>query len=283
MGQNYGFGSYGAGNYGPLFGDPNAHTYSWGPYGAGGYGPSYGGAADYATRIVADGPSLYWRLGLTNGLTDLSGNGRDGTAAGGASAGNYLGALAGDANEATDLDGADDSFTCSYTPFVDGVVRSFEGWANRDGTNRDALFGSSTAQGPFLEILSGGSNVKFSVDWDSNTVTWIGAWPGTAQWVHWVLVFDEPGNVAELYINGVSKGTKAMAASWSHPASTLWLARWTGGLASFDGKMDEFAVYEYGLTATQVAAHYAAGLDLRGHPGRRARGPAALPTPAVYA
>ena len=62
--------------------------------------------AAFLLIILAHGPSLYWRLG-TNGTTDLSGNGRDGTGQGGITIGGAAGLIAGDADGATDFDSVD--------------------------------------------------------------------------------------------------------------------------------------------------------------------------------
>jgi len=60
----------------------------------------------YSDLILAHGPSLYWRLG-SGGITDLSGNGRNGTGQGGIAIGGAAGLIAGDADGATDFDSVD--------------------------------------------------------------------------------------------------------------------------------------------------------------------------------
>lgn len=81
--------------------------------------------------------------------------------------------------------------------------------------------------------------------------------PGT--WAHVAMVF-EPGVRVEAYVNGESIGTitSSVAASLSNTLAPLWIGQqfsaarqWT-----FDGNIDEVAVYAKALSDAQIKAHF---------------------------
>jgi hypothetical protein len=208
----------------------------------------------YSDLILSDTPSLYWRLGAS-GTTDLSGNGRNGTAQNGLTIGGTAGALTGDADESTTFTGTSSHYISStYDPYTPGSTRSFEGWAWRTGTGDDGLFGGPTVA---CQILSGTTNFDFYPA-VTDLSRWISAWPGSDQWVHWVLIFTDSTNTAELYINGISKGTQPNTDAFAGGA--LAFGRGSGA-PYWDGKMDEFAVYERALTGAEILEHYEMGVN----------------------
>jgi hypothetical protein len=220
----------------------------------------------YQTTVLGDSPSLYWRLG-TSGTTDLSGNGRNGTAQGGVTIGGATGAIAGDADAATDFDGSSDYVSSTYKPFINSTTRTFEGWAWRDSSAATStLFGggqTTTGQEARLYITSGSNDVNFQANhFAGTTQTWAAAWPGTGQWVHWVLIFNESADTAELFINGVSQTSKAATTPFITVAGNFELGTHIEGAGGWwDGKLDEVAVYESALSAAQILEHYEAGVN----------------------
>jgi hypothetical protein len=214
--------------------------------------------------IDTAGGGLYWALDDTDLATDLSGNGHDGTAStiGGHTA--TFPPIDGEDPSCTDLDGTDDFVYSSYNPFTNATTRTFMGWAYRDTNDLDALMSStSMTADPVLFIdngvLAGDSTYMiFRPDGSSGTqAVWATVWPGTTQWVFWVLVFDEAGDSSELFINGVSKGTRSTTRAYAGtPGDVQFGARPIGN--SLDGKMAHVAVVEGGLTGTQIADLYTA-------------------------
>jgi hypothetical protein len=82
-------------------------------------------------------------------------------------------------------------------------------------------------------------------------------------WAHVAVVF-EPGVRVEAYVNGASIGTvtSGVATSLSNTLAPLWIGQqfsaarqWT-----FDGNIDEVAIYAAALTDERIAAHYAAAI-----------------------
>lgn len=215
---------------------------------------------DYAAAVLADTPSLYWRLG-SSGTTDQSGNSRDGTASGGITIGGVSpGAIIGDTDAATDFDGSNDKITSSYNPFANGSTRTFEGWAYRDtSSGSDSLFGGDGATHPYARLESGSNDVRFDPASGGAVTTWSDAWPGNGLWVHFAFVFDESANTVALYINGslVSSQTESTAYDAS-PGNFVLGARGSGS-DPFDGKMDEVAIYGSALSAARIKAHFDLG------------------------
>lgn len=214
----------------------------------------------YRDRVLADGAALYWRFRESVGETiavDSSGNGRSGT---------YVGAtdrvaspICRESDTAVDLDGSTGYVSSTYSPYVAGTVRTFEGWAWRDtATNKNSLFGGTIGQRMYIRVNAGSNDMVFG-NGVGNAV-WTAAWPGTGQWVHWVLVIDDPGDTAKLYINGALVSSEVVASTWvgadNFAAGTDFAAP---GFDEWDGKLDEVAVYEYGLSADQIKAHFDLG------------------------
>jgi RHS repeat-associated protein len=154
-------------------------------------------------------------------------------------------------------------------PFMNGASRTFTGWANRDVQNKlDFLLGGTTSDQSAPELFAGGTGgvpattVRFAPAGNSgNTASWDNAWPGPNQWVHWALVFNEPADTAELFINGQSKGTRAMTSAWAANPGPLRAGAWGGNdggwtAFDFDGKLDEFAVYEGALSSGEISGLY---------------------------
>jgi hypothetical protein len=221
-------------------------------------GPLSGGAASaYATEVLADSPYLYWRLNDTSGTTaqDTTANNRDGTYAG-----TFTLAQPGPVDLAVDVDGSTGRVGSGVAPFLNANAWTYEGfaWRDTDGTI-DVLFGGEAAGCPRLHLAA--SNVI----WDPNInaaggdVTWGAAWPGTAQWVHWALVFNPGADTVALYINGALVSSQACAEDFFGSPGVFVLGAAGGTLANhFDGKFAEVAVYASALSGARIAAHYAA-------------------------
>jgi hypothetical protein len=233
-----------------------------------------GQSALFNQTLLASTPALYWRLGA-NGLVDQSGNTRNGAAAGGVTVGGVTGALADDNDAATDFDGSNDAITSTYNPFTNGTTRTFAGVAWRDTTGSDTLVGSDSATSAQCVVLrTSGLDVLFSVDGNTTFQNWSGAWSLIGRWVHWSLVFNETTDTAELFINGISKGTKTVTQAYNASPGNLKLGAY-GPTASgpFNGKMDEFAVWTRALTAAEILtlARHSVGRGVGGELPARAR------------
>lgn len=222
----------------------------------------------YAKQVLASSPKLYWRLGEGVGAAtaaDASGHGMTGSYASGVTLG-QAGAITGDTDTAALLNNTSAAYVFAdnaYQPWVAGASRSFMGWAKRLATSDiDPLVGGTAgptigAVAPKLYLNSGNNDVIFETASGSN-VTWAAAWPGTGTWVHWAFTYNDTTKVAELFINGVSKGTKTLTATYTYN-NALLLGAFKNGQVSytgFNGGMDEFAVWETIISAATITGIY---------------------------
>ena len=179
--------------------------------------PTYLGSAVYAAAVLADTPSLYWRLGEPSGTNanDETANNRDGTYTGTFTLA-QTGALKGDTNTAVDLTAPTGVVTSTYNPFVNGTTRTFEGWAYRDTDARRRLsFSAAIAdlrRGYLATRIAAAADVYLPIErlpaaWRLGPPLgrelvsgFTGRWSST-----------RPTDAAELYINGRQSGTQAAA------------------------------------------------------------------------
>jgi hypothetical protein len=216
----------------------------------------------FRSLLLSYGPSLYWALDDTDLATDLSGNGRDGTASGVTIGGHTatFPPIDGEDPSCTEFDNTDDAVTSTYAPFTNGTTRTFLGWAWRDTSTSADVLVSGSGTYPNTTIIQGanGSQTVEFYNGAAATASWAAAWPGNAQWVFWAVVFNETTNDATLYINGSAVSTVSQTDAYDAAAGNYQIGRIAGGNNPFDGKMGHVAVLESGLTAQQVEDLYTA-------------------------
>lgn len=242
-----------------------------------------GGVSGYKEAVRADAPSLYWRLGEPGknvSLTPLA----DSSVAGGhpgvvlnSGIGDGAGAISGDVDGSADMPAAGlgviFEFPNDLVPFTDAAW-TFEGWFYRDTENTlDMMFcggAAGTSSAPYT-CLGGQfglpvNSFRFAPSGNAGVLTdWTNALPAvtTGAWYHVVLVTELGSDFAELFVNGVSKGTKSVTASWG-TGNPFRLGHWffSPGVVDFywDGRIDEAAVYQQRLSSARILAHYNAGL-----------------------
>lgn len=153
----------------------------------------------------------------------------------------------------------------TYSPFTNSAIRSFGLWVNRDAVNAatDILMTSGgDAGGGNLGLIAtwgltgtGGNDVIFTPGIiGSAGVTWSAAFPGSGQWVHLGLVYNQSTADASLYVNGSLISTQTV------PGTTTWggtspnYLTW-GGVqtqnSTVDGKLYGAFVVEGNVTAAQ--------------------------------
>lgn len=141
--------------------------------------------------------------------------------------------------------------------FANGTSRTFAGIASRaNSSTRDTILGSSSTTARTwvqLRIGEGSQDVVFTVDGDANRVAWSGAWPGNEQTVAWGLTFNETTNIAELFINGVSKGTRELTQAYATLPGSLQLGTTGNGTGNpLAGQMLPFAVFFKTLSRIEI-------------------------------
>lgn len=230
------------------------------------------GADPYASKVLADHPTAFWRLGESSGTALLD-------PAGGLNATANLNrterGIAGPRGLAPDLatrcklttNGV--SASAPYSPNVNAAgAFSIECWVKPDvsGNTGSAVLSTQNRSagragyviyqgnsGNFWDahLGSGGSFVALqgrtkivAGRWDHVVVTWNGFEAGA-------------GAAASLYVNGHLEATANFVLPFrNNEAQPLEFGSRSGGLMPFAGALDEVAYYNYELTAEQVENHF---------------------------
>lgn len=233
--------------------------------------PNGAGSANYSQVVLADQPSMYWRLGEARGRTafDSSGNGRDAKYHNGVQKGR-TGAIVNDSDTCGLFDGVDDMV--SWKPGVESYRGPFsaEAWVRtrtnqKNPQSQHIFFTRRPADGSFDIKLEHSDEFGYGIRVDVGdgtqwfvTQTIPFTWTKDV-WYHVVAVATLSD--ISVYVNGSSIASLGYSGTpLLYDASHRVLISPTRG-GSFNGRIDELAVYEYALTADQVAAHYAAGIN----------------------
>jgi hypothetical protein len=131
------------------------------------------------------------------------------------------------------------------------------------GGIRMSYGGSSTGGNLQIYAYNGGANTSVAFGTPANSIT-------LGQWHHCAMTFD--GTTAILYIDGQPQATNTASLSATVPdvcsPFTIGDGRWLGDggsfgpTRSFNGTLDEVAVYTNALTPERVLEHYAAGTSM---------------------
>lgn len=223
---------------------------------------------DYASAVLADGPSHYYRLGEAT-IADPAND------AAGASDGTYGSAVQPDllgysTDTAKGFSVAANSYVDTGVTALSASAFSVEAWVNASDTSGQHRIVAKDELGIFgqfiLWINSG--DLRFQVYPSTGTVA--GDWkitqvaaPATGTTHHVVGVFD--GTDVILYLDGVEVDRIALGAATSI-TNTLDLAIGASSNPTtvtprdhfFDGTIDEVAIYESALTPAQIQAHFIA-------------------------
>jgi hypothetical protein len=207
--------------------------------------------------ILSDGPVGYWRLNESVGPTavDASPSGFDGTYVGGVVL-EQPGVLDdGEGDLAAYFDGVDDRIeVADVLGFAEQASFSAEAWVKADsldGVIVGKLEYDRGYQGWFFGLFNG--NVIFN----RNPGVQMGATaPTLGEFHHLAVVYD--GITMFIYIDG--QQATAKAADFPIPAHTKsFMIGYGTSWGSFPGVVDEVAVYDYPLSSSRVAAHFAGG------------------------
>ena len=225
----------------------------------------------YSTTVLADSPTAYWKLDETTGATqfaDSSGNSHpatisgtptytttykvdvgstqfNGTQYGSVASGAWFGSLTSFSVEAW----------FSTTAFTGRSFISYDNSGASPGTaTRVFQFYESNGLVVFLPLMSSGSYVTLT----SPTSTY-----NDGIWHHAVGTWD--GTTARLYIDGSQVASAALSGTTTSGGGQPILIgtgsnNGVGNFNQYSGYLDEVAIYTTALNATQVSAHYTAGV-----------------------
>ena len=219
----------------------------------------------YEQVVESDSPVGYWRLGDAAGsdtAADASGSGLTADVIAPVTLG-AAGAVAGDDNTAADLTGGylnvPDAAPLKLTgPFT------LEAWIKPTGTVADPGVGileryDSPAQNGYILRLAAGNHLQawvlgasgYSLVTGTSVIT-----PGA--WHHVMAVFD--GSRLTVYVDGQADGTAPATVSPGAGSGDLRIgARGDDAAQRLTGGIDEVAIYNTALSATDAAAHYLVG------------------------
>src|SRR5947209_10313782 len=219
-----------------------------------------GAAVTYASTVIGDHPSAFFRLGERSGAVaaDSSGNGRTATYTGTTSL-RATGAIVADPDTAVSGGGGVVAVSQPGGLPVGNASRSVEAWVNTTSAGSATLVGyggggsdvglNVAVDAHHILVTTGGDDLTFQLPRAIND----GAW-------HQVVVTYN-GSGLTAYLDGQPVTTK----SFANPLSTTDTGLQLGG--GLTGKLDEVAVYPAALSASQVLAHFRqSGYALPGQP-----------------
>lgn len=206
-------------------------------------------------------PSLYWKLGASGGLTDQSGNGRNGTGGGGVTIGGAA-SMTSDGGEATDFDGVDDRITSSYAPFATNSKLTLIAWVSLDLLSTTiALFSGPNSTSPDFQFIGS----KPAIDVDASGVGADASWMKMSmpfqRSVMVAFTFDESAATAnvEAFINGASGGKMDVSANYNTPGNFQVGRHGSSASRQLDGKLAHVAVFEKVLSPASIEWLYRIG------------------------
>lgn len=225
----------------------------------------------YASVIAGDAPLAWYRLGDASGTTatDSSGNSHNGTYTNSPTLG-AAGLLTGDSDTAMGV--TSNSGTCvSVTSgtWMDVSSITVEAWTSLtsavDATNGDAI-ASRYATGGFNWLLWRNTTGKWAVQIRNTAGTAYNiataSSVSTSTTYHLAFTFD--GFYLRLYVDG-AEAAAAVPVTGTVQTSTnnIEIGRYSGSNATTpSGTVDEVAIYNTALSATQIATHHSVGIGV---------------------
>jgi hypothetical protein len=211
---------------------------------------SLGASDDVALNIIVHGlPDAHY---LFEGTVNNSAGSNHGTATGSPA---YTAGILG---QAIDLDGTDD-----YVTLPAGIANkddiTIAAWVNWDGGGawqRIFDFGNNTTQYMFLTPRSGSDTLSFVI-----TATGNGSREqkletsqlAVGQWAHVAVTLS--GNTGRLYVNGQLKDIDTAMTidplDFNPTINYIGKSQWPDAL--FNGRIDDFRIYDYALSAAEIA------------------------------
>jgi hypothetical protein len=216
------------------------------------------GALDYAPEVLADGPVLYYRFEEASGggpAADSSGNAHNGTYLHNATPGqpSFNPAL----GNAVDFDGADDSVEINHT--ISSQKMSVETWFFADViTGWRCILNHDQWTTSYVHYQFNGNPLRWSINGNGGDTLFSDFTFNAGEWYHVVTTYDgstTTGNV-NLYVNGVLVQTADKPNTQIPQITPGNIGAWNENEREWDGRMDEFAIYDAVLTPTQVQHHY---------------------------
>ena len=218
--------------------------------------------------MLADGPSVYYRLGDTSAavMADSSGNGANGVYNAGNVTLGASGPLAGDPGLAVSSAGQYVGFSRPGSLPLYSHARTVEAWMKTTTSGERYLAGWGVqATGEAFDVGTDANHVY--VEGYSDTASFTSATTlDDGNW-HFVVVSTN-GTTASAYVDGVSLGTQTFPSPLNTISSgELVIGGETNQTDGIAGTLAQLAIYPTALTAAQVQAQFAAANYLPTAPG----------------
>lgn len=232
----------------------------------------------YESIVLADLPTLYWRLDETSGTTaaDASGNGHHGTYDGSYGLGR-AGAIRSDDGTSVGfaITSSSNSHVSVASPEAVTTDVTLECWAYMlTSSRKGCLMKNGTFQGNGTTTGNGYGVGVGDTTWEDsgnnlillyeqrrwiNTGVKYRTGSGYLGWNHVVVVFDSSG-FPHCWLNGALVAEPAFNDQYSVAGSFYAGGYNVGSDRAFQGEMDEVALYGHQLTQAQIEEHYEAGM-----------------------
>ncbi|MDQ2939059.1 MAG: LamG domain-containing protein, partial [Actinomycetota bacterium] len=213
----------------------------------------------YRDAVLDRSPVSYWRLGESSGTTATDETGVNNGTYQNSPTLNQPGAIAGNQNTAVTFDGSTGYVNVPDSASLDlGDQLTIEAWVKRaaNGANHRIV---SKGTGAYALRLGSNNKLELLKEWSSVIVGSTTTITDT-NWHH--VAATKNGATAKLYIDGVDVTGTVTNATLVNTADNLAIGReQPSGTEDFNGTVDEVALYNSALSATQVKLHYDAGRD----------------------
>lgn len=214
-------------------------------------------SASYSAAMLKTVPVAYWRLGEASGTvaTDVMGA-YNGTYVGTPTRG-VAGLLTSDANTAVDFPGSDATYIESTALPALGTAYTLAVIVKPDVLNSGIALSPDVAARPYIRHTS--DTILFGWNDASGVHTTLFVSPDIApSGGRYFVVVTHDGSTARIYVNGVE--VQSVAATAQSVASGTWyIGRYGLDGLPFDGVIDEPAIWNRALTATEIANQHTAG------------------------
>ena len=224
-------------------------------------------STDYRTLVLSHGPEAYWRLGEPAGTTavDETGNGHDGTYVNTPTLG-AAGLITNDPNTSVDFDGVNEYVDVAADYVGNGwAVLTLEAWVDQDanpGTNIIAGRDKVASDNPNPYAIACHPAGK----WDFRLFTTVTGYDNilinSETGRHYLAMTYDGANLRG-YLDGVEVSGSPVAMTGAVQTDVTLpfrIGTYSDSVDTFDGQIDEVAVYQAALSASQIAEHYRVGL-----------------------
>jgi hypothetical protein len=207
---------------------------------------------------VTEPPQLQLHWPLDGDLTDVSGNGRDGTLVTGAQgSAAYEDAMI---NQGLNLDHAPDTLTTDKTegayvsvPFVMPEAGTIALWYYvAPYYNYQSVWDNSVQQDDWEMWIYSDGRIRGRIDASSGDITYdLDNLRGPESWYHIAYAWNREAGFAELYIDGALVGSGAIG-GWIEPGENFYLAGGNDGNSYAIGTFDDVRIYDKALDGEAI-------------------------------